>query len=287
MSDPARVGPQEMDRDRTSSRSSASASSQSPMPKVVNRSSLFPLHGQVRELLLNEIQSGHLQPGDKVPPEEEYAAQLGISVAPVRQAILGLVNEGWLTRTRGRGTFVRPAPVTETVTTLSGFRTSMREKGRSIEMRILNQQVVSPPSWVTESLKPTKGKVFELRRLAVESSGPIAILTSYLDHYRFPKITTEDFSGLSLYEFLRDECGMRMVRAENMVQVIRCTAEESQLLATPLRAPVLRASHVTFAQDDKAIEAAVVLYPADRVRLAFESRASYLEDEAPNKGGPL
>lgn len=230
-------------------------------------------------MLLTDIESGQLKPGDKVSPEEEYAARLGVSVAPVRQAILSLVSEGLLTRTRGRGTFVTPPPVIETVTTLSGFSASMRRKGRTIEMHVLANGLVPTPKWVKESLELPRRKVFELRRLALENGGPIALLTSYLDSDRFPKILAVDFSQHSLYDFLREDCGMRMVHAQNIVEVVRASADDAELLGIPARAPVLRASHVTFAQDERAVEAALVLYPADRVRLAFDSYASPGDEE--------
>ena len=40
------------------------------------------------------IERGELRQGQKLPSEREYADQLGISLAPVRQAILDLVKEG-------------------------------------------------------------------------------------------------------------------------------------------------------------------------------------------------
>ncbi len=103
------------------------ANAQASMP--VNRDSPIPLHHQVRSYLLGCIERGELLPGQILLQEREYAARFGISLAPVRQAILDLVKEGYLYRVPGRGTFVREQKVEEKISILSSFSESMRAKG--------------------------------------------------------------------------------------------------------------------------------------------------------------
>jgi DNA-binding GntR family transcriptional regulator len=43
-------------------------------------------------LLLDEIDAGRLPAGKKLLQEKQYAARLGVSLAPVRQAILALAK---------------------------------------------------------------------------------------------------------------------------------------------------------------------------------------------------
>ena len=59
----------------------------------VSRDSPVPLHHQVRNYLLGCIERGELLPGQKLLQEREYSVRFGISLAPVRQAILDLVKE--------------------------------------------------------------------------------------------------------------------------------------------------------------------------------------------------
>ena len=51
------------------------------------------------------IFEGHLRPGARVP-RDEIAATLGISVVPVREALIALQGEGWVTIEAHRGAFV-------------------------------------------------------------------------------------------------------------------------------------------------------------------------------------
>lgn len=66
-----------------------------------------PLRSEVRRLLLGEIVRGDLAPAEGIH-EADLSARLGVSRTPLREAMLGLVHEGFLTATPGRGFSVRP-----------------------------------------------------------------------------------------------------------------------------------------------------------------------------------
>src|SRR5215467_15794850 len=112
----------------------------------VNRDSPVPLHHQVRNYLLGCIERGELLPGQTLLQEREYAARFGISLAPVRQAILDLVKENYLYRVPGRGTFVREQKVEEKISILSSFTESMRAKGLKAVMRVVDLRVSKVPA---------------------------------------------------------------------------------------------------------------------------------------------
>lgn len=65
---------------------------------------------QPRKSFVDEMQrrilSGQLQPGDRLPPERELAAELGISRGSVNQGIQDLVRMGLLRVAPRKGTFV-------------------------------------------------------------------------------------------------------------------------------------------------------------------------------------
>lgn len=56
--------------------------------------------------LRQQIVSGKLQPGDRLPTEKELAGVFGVSVQTVRQAQQALIQEGLIRKEQGRGTFV-------------------------------------------------------------------------------------------------------------------------------------------------------------------------------------
>ena len=64
------------------------------------------LADRLRDELLAEITSSHLEPGTKLPTEGELSKRFGVSRATVREAVRGLVEAGYVIRRRGSGSYV-------------------------------------------------------------------------------------------------------------------------------------------------------------------------------------
>lgn len=73
---------------------------------ALNKASNMPLYLQLKNTIRDMIDSGELKPGNPMKTEAELCSEFGISRFPVRQALAELVEEGFLNRTRGRGTFI-------------------------------------------------------------------------------------------------------------------------------------------------------------------------------------
>lgn len=75
------------------------------MPHL-DRKSKQPLFQQLMELIIQQIESGELAPGDRLLPERKMAAAYGINRSTVNHALEELTSLGWLTRRQGSGTEV-------------------------------------------------------------------------------------------------------------------------------------------------------------------------------------
>jgi DNA-binding FadR family transcriptional regulator len=64
------------------------------------------LSGEVVERISAEIRSGRLQPGARLPTEQELMAAMGVSRTVVREAVAALRAEGLVTTRQGSGAFV-------------------------------------------------------------------------------------------------------------------------------------------------------------------------------------
>jgi GntR family transcriptional repressor for pyruvate dehydrogenase complex len=65
------------------------------------------LYQEIVDQIQAQVQTGTLNPGDRLPPERELADQFGVSRTAVREAIKSLAEKGLVTVEVGRGTFVR------------------------------------------------------------------------------------------------------------------------------------------------------------------------------------
>jgi len=60
--------------------------------------------------ILDRIQSGALKPGDQLPTEQELSRMLGVGRSSLREAISALALVGYIEVVQGRGSFVKEAP---------------------------------------------------------------------------------------------------------------------------------------------------------------------------------
>lgn len=60
----------------------------------------------VKQAIMDQIQTGELKPNDKLPSEEVYSETFNVSGITIRKALSELANEGYIKRTKRKGTFV-------------------------------------------------------------------------------------------------------------------------------------------------------------------------------------
>src|SRR5690349_5824951 len=237
----------------------------------ISRGSPVPLHHQLRNMLQDQIERGTLRPGQQIPHERQYAEHLGISLAPVRQALLELVRQGYLVRVRGRGTFVRDDKVIEKISLLGSFTESLRRQGLEPQFTVIRAASEAAPRDVRDAIDGHPARLFRLERLASVAGGPLALLTAWLDPARFPGLAELDFTKVPLYASLERLYGVQMGRALSTIEVVAVAGDEANLLQLAPGTSALRVQGTTFDQDDRATEVSRVLYRADRFRFSLES----------------
>ena len=96
---------------------------------------------QITDLILSE----RLQPGDKLPPEQRLAEELGVSRSVVREAIKGLEEKELVEIKQGSGTFVRSPSAEKASDSFSLFlRTRIARSSMLMEVRrILDVEIAA------------------------------------------------------------------------------------------------------------------------------------------------
>jgi DNA-binding GntR family transcriptional regulator len=234
----------------------------------------MPLHHQIKVAVLEGVEQGWLEPGAQLPRERELAQTLGVSLAPVRQAMADLTREGYVDRIRGRGSFVRDRKLVEKIQILGSFHQSVSRHGLNVDVKVLSSDVTGPPHVVDAALTLRGRDGWCLRRLASIDGEPLALLTAWLPPRYARGVSDQDLGTGSLYEALGRIHGVEMTAADNFVEVDRAGLEQAELLGLAPGSPVLRVIGVTRDQRDQPVEYSDVLYRPERFRFAIESRRS-------------
>lgn len=233
------------------------------------------------------MEEGWLEPGRQLPRERELAELFGVSLAPVRQAMADLSKEGYLDRTRGRGTFVRERTVVEKIAILGSFHDALRRQGLEPQLSVLIDEIGEAPLHVSAALGLRRGRVWVLRRLASIDGHPAALLAAWLpSRYAMGLRGSRNLAKDSLYDGLAEVHGAVMTHADNVIEVARAGLQDAEQLRVSPGAPVLKVVGITRDQNDRRVEYSEVLYDADRFRFSIESRrtangVTYVQDAPP------
>ena len=235
---------------------------------MLDKDSPVPLHVQLRDLLREQILSGTLPPHTQLPSERELCLQYGVSRITVRQALGELSHEGLIYTTVGKGTYVAVPKVQEELQPLSSFTEDVRRRGMTASSRVLQATIVPADDRLAELLRVPRGaEVVRLHRLRLANGLPLAVQLTWLPHHLCPELLAYDLASSSLFDILRREYHLRLVRAETSIEAALATPEERELLQLPTPAAVLISEQTTYLDTDAVIEFARSVFRGDSYRL--------------------
>lgn len=176
----------------------------------------LPIYLQTAEMLIREISSGRLLDGERLPPERDMAAELGIAVGTLRKALNELVSKGLLERVQGSGNYVRHNPDASGV--YAFFRLELLEGGGLPTAKVLTVERRKK----TDDL-PVFGRSPEghrIRRLRLLSGLPCAMEEIWLDGVWASRIDADELPD-SLYHYYQKSLGLLISRIEDTVGVAK------------------------------------------------------------------
>lgn len=244
----------------------------------LDKSSFTPLYFQIQSQLMQMIESGRLRVGDPLPSEEELSRIYGVSRMTSRQALQALKTQGLASRHKGRGTFVLQPKVEKDITHLSGFTAEMRALGLKASSKVLDAKILPAPADIASKLAIEIGApAFQLNRLRLADSLPVAIEELWLSTAQFPGIEKLDFSRCSLYQTLRERYGIRVGSADEILEARSASKQEATLLDVAPRSSLLVISRTLVSVEGRPIETARSIYRGDRYRAVLRIPATAVE----------
>jgi GntR family transcriptional regulator len=227
---------------------------------------------------MEEIRSGELSEGDPLASEEELARAYQVSRMTARQALHGIKTSGYAFSQKGRGTFVTRPKLEKNIMHLLGFTGDMKQRGMVPSSRVLEQVAIRATKDLAHELKVAVGEsVMRLRRLRLADKIPMALEESHIPLKSFPGLERIDFSKQSLYCILREDYGVRVAWADEVIEAVPATPEESELLAIPANASVLSISRTIMTTEETPIEVACSRYRGDRYRASIRIPTTKIE----------
>jgi GntR family transcriptional regulator len=240
-------------------------------PQAIRKDIPVPLHYQLSELLNQQIEAGRWRVGEKIPTEEELCALFGLSRTTVRKALDTLVNAGYLTRQKSRGTFVAEKLVEGLVNRPAGFYDDMTRQGIRVVSTVLEKRVIQPPDKIARELQLNPNQtVIALDRLRFIRDEPIMLVSCYLPYDLCPSLLEEDLTD-GLYQLLREKYGFKIVRAKRFLEAVAANDYEAQMLQVKPGAPLMLIESTSYLEDGRPFEYFKARHRGDRTRFIIEN----------------
>lgn len=237
---------------------------------MINKNSPIPLYHQLEEHIKELIEKGKLKPGDSVPPEREFAEKYKISRMTVRQAFTKLVNEGYLHRLQGKGTFVSERKIEQALQGLTSFTEDMKARGMEPGSQLIHFEIIPATSQIAGQLAISEyGPVYEIKRIRLADGVPMAIETNYISANLIQGLT-EKIVNQSLYAYIESQLNLNIDRASQIIESSIASLTEAKLLNISKGAPVMLIQRNTFLQDGTPVELVKSIYRADRYKFMIQ-----------------
>jgi GntR family histidine utilization transcriptional repressor len=153
-----------------------------------------PRYQQLKELIIERISSGELQPSDRVPSENELVDATGVSRMTANRALRELNDEGYVDRVAGKGTYVAEFKAVSHLLEVRNIADEIALRGHSHSSTVLLQTEVTADTETAEALDIEKGApVFHIRLVHYESDIPIQLEDRFVLPEFAPDILAQDF----------------------------------------------------------------------------------------------
>ena len=229
---------------------------------------------QVRQGLLEELLAGTLEPGEKLPNEDKLAERFAVSRATVREAVLGLLEAGYLIRRHGSGTYVTSAPRSRHALDATVSYTAMiRDAGHEPGETVIRKGVRAATELEHTLLGLDDGEsVMELERVRLADRRPVIYSRDRIRASLLQGVADEALDS-SLYEIL-NEAGHAVVRARAELIPTLADAKLSRLLEVTRGAPLLHIDQVDYDTRGRAVMLSHEWHVADAFELVVNRRIS-------------
>jgi GntR family transcriptional regulator len=236
-----------------------------------------PKYLRIHRDLSDRITSGQWPAGSPLPSQQQLAAEFGVSVMTLRQALQLLADDGLVQTRHGAGTYVA-ARYAYDLGGLRSFAADLSAQDAGITTELLAAGTVQPPADVAARLGAS-GKVLRLRRLRrlrLSAGRPLIVQTSYLPAALARVVSVEDLGLRGLYTILAEH-GLAIARADETITPATLGPRDARDLARPRSSPALLSHRVSFTADGSPVIDDYALLPADSVAITVNRSPGHLE----------
>jgi GntR family transcriptional regulator len=245
----------------------------------LDRNGNIPLVYQLGEALRDKIIRAEYRVHEQLPTEEQLQKFYGVSRTTVRLALAKLVNEGYIRRQQGKGTYVnprglvtkgKPKPLSRDMFGMKSTTKIIQSAGMKVRTEVLRFAREMPSREIAERLGISeKDSVLHFERLRYADDKPLVLEKSWIPAAQCPDLKREDIKG-SLYLALFKKYHHHVAAAHQSLRAILASELDARVLNLQIGQPVMLVDGVTYLEDGRAIEVEESHFRAEAIEFIIE-----------------
>ncbi len=225
-----------------------------------------PLYEQVKQHILQQIDSGVWQVNQRLPSEHELVAQFGFSRMTINRALRELTDEGRLVRLQGVGTFVAQPKSQSALFEVHSIADEIRARGHVHSCHILTLERVAADAEVALALNVVPGaQVFHSQMVHDEDGRAVQFEDRWVNPQLAAQYLEQDYQRTTAHDYLSAMAPIS--EGEHIVEALLPPKHIADALYMPKGEPCLVIQRRTWSQG--AVVTFVRLwFPSSRYRLS-------------------
>lgn len=220
---------------------------------------------KIKEAIIEQIDSGALAAGEKLPAERKFADMFSTTRVTLREALSLLESEGRIYREDRRGWFISPEPLSYNISFFSTFKSMATEQGISPLTEVISAKQVLADKQITVLLSlPAFTEVYCIERVRYLDSRPVLYVKSYAKTEQFPQLLDADLTQ-SISLLYRQEYGIQYTNTDYKVRSTSLFGEIAQALRATSGTPSTYIEKIHYNVDDQAIACDIEYWRHDAI----------------------
>lgn len=232
-----------------------------------------PLYLQLATVFRRRIETGLWPRGEQAPTLDVLMRESGLGRVTIRSALAELENEGLLVRARGRGTFIRDLPVTQTPRFVLGTRWSeLVARGNlnslTVSGNVAEEDAQALPGWCQHEGKAAQSYCL-LERVYSRTGTRVCYSRVYLESTVFGRLR-EELAHQAVITVLGRDPETRIGAGRQTVTIIAAGDDTAQHLEIPIGSPVAEITRRIYDDQGTLLYWACVHYDSRYMQLDFD-----------------
>lgn len=213
-----------------------------------------PAYLRIKKAIADEIDSGALAAHSKLPSEDELCLKFGVSRGTVRQALSELVNDGYIYKRHGRGTFVRAREYEHLVDTsrFISILDDLVERGITPKVDWFDIQLSATDE--TERSYLHADRMFAVQRIRSVSDKPIMYSINRIPYDIFPAMMDTPLDFTSIHTLLKYNCGVKIVNGTRLMQAVAADEKIAGYLKIPVGHPLMLVEQIAYDDHNRCVD---------------------------------